>query len=885
MFYSPRSLWLVQTKFGGEGKAKTACLRRQCLLLSHSVDGMTDNSTQDAVIPSASVGYEKNTRSSSRSKRKQSEEPIWETSPKNFGKKRGRTQSPMSSLLHLYVPSESTKIRIIVGEDIVSSDGESSEPGSVGQADADEAAGPEEHEAEGKAHTAATLNNINEAKEVGPESLVLTSEQVARLVDVSYRPLDLDFDVAQSAAARKRSDNTNNSKRPKVHEAPTVPPPSIPQGYSLYGKRMVICDSDSCCVCASKPESSSKAKNMAKNVVKEIDTRTLINCCGVGCNRSYHFDCLVQASSAAGVNITFTESSVPTDFSCFECDPFGSSRSLMEYFEWCNEERAKFTSSYAFVMSLLETQMKEQLGTNDFTLEPNLNCTNGEQKCDIPLLDEVNGSPTRGATKTRKHDTGKKRIRKPPVSEFDCIEEFYSIAMEETLKSGKGSSCNKDAASKSPTNGNPIHCSTDEHQEITSVPNETTCNPSTEVNQTVSKETPKLDNTNESAVETTSQQIQAPLPKIESPASESDQKRPSASAALQDPYDSEDFINHPCVDVSNFKYVRRTKGMSPSRLIGKTVRLYCPLDNAYHIGRILDWRKASPLLTFDTDSAKESVLPLFYGKDDIGESEFLVRFKPGMNGRKRMVHQWIILDEHSLAVGLCLIWGDKLGKGHKGWRPALLLARSSLELVSVPEPENGDDPEATLKPDQDKQKNPLALAVWFGEDEDESHALLRLRDEIVDFYSPTFASYRGEGFGASFGVGSTSRIVQMAVVMANVEALSQQEVISWNKLRIEDPYSDRGLTMLDCDALPPAIADEPEKHVCYPKLCPNIPQGLDRLWIMNLLHPCDAQRSMNEASELEFKLIPCNPEAMAKLKHQHQQQQENFEDKPTSQDA
>eukprot|EP00957_Ditylum_brightwellii_P126006 9606767-Ditylum_brightwellii.AAC.1 len=30
----------------------------------------------------------------------------------------------------------------------------------------------------------------------------------------------------------------------------------------------------------------------------------------------------------------------------------------------------------------------------------------------------------------------------------------------------------------------------------------------------------------------------------------------------------------------------------PSSLVGKPIRLYCPNDNSYHVGRIVDWRAA-----------------------------------------------------------------------------------------------------------------------------------------------------------------------------------------------------------------------------------------------------------------------------------------------------
>ena len=100
-----------------------------------------------------------------------------------------------------------------------------------------------------------------------------------------------------------------------------------------------------------------------------------------------------------------------------------------------------------------------------------------------------------------------------------------------------------------------------------------------------------------------------------------------------------------------------SNNLSPEFFVGKTLELYCPYDETYHIGRILDWRLATHLLPSssnshhnekdDIKSTKDIIKRsthkddgsesrrLFFGKGRIGSCEFLVRFASGLNGRKK----------------------------------------------------------------------------------------------------------------------------------------------------------------------------------------------------------------------------------------------------------
>lgn len=96
---------------------------------------------------------------------------------------------------------------------------------------------------------------------------------------------------------------------------------------------------------------------------------------------------------------------------------------------------------------------------------------------------------------------------------------------------------------------------------------------------------------------------------------------------------------------------RKVTRFGPEFFIGKIFKIYCPNDNSYHTGRIIDWRSAIPPGTDPKQLPK-----LFSGKGRIASSEFLVRFPAGCNGRKVTLLKWIILEEHSCAISTDLIY-------------------------------------------------------------------------------------------------------------------------------------------------------------------------------------------------------------------------------------
>jgi len=246
----------------------------------------------------------------------------------------------------------------------------------------------------------------------------------------------------------------------------------------------------------------------------------------------------------------------------------------------------------------------------------------------------------------------------------------------------------------------------------------------------------------------------------------------------------------------------------PSVLVGQPIRLFNPIEDAYHIGRIVDWRDvplsdgddtcnhhdnettkvppsekkstqegnieeivprakrgrprkhpissggSSASMAIAMESTSEKVASAAKDKpitstaaggseaedgiidNRIGKTQYLVRFRSGVDGRKVPVHQWIFLEEHALSVGLCVVWADPSRKGllnlskaetgtgiadgeqneHNGeaklrqrtwYRPAQIVVRTALEMLPVKDLNSAKD---------DDKQTTSALAYFFGKD-------------------------------------------------------------------------------------------------------------------------------------------------------------------------
>ena len=358
-----------------------------------------------------------------------------------------------------------------------------------------------------------------------------------------------------------------------------------------------------------------------------------------------------------------------------------------------------------------------------------------------------------------------------------------------------------------------------------------------------------------------------------------------------------DYIHELSPSLNSNRSSNKLSSFLPESLVGKCVHLYSPIDNTYHIGRIIDWRNARPFMKLHTAASTTSSAANtigrndFYGKEEIHKCEFLVRFLPGVNGRKRMVQEWILLEEHSLALGIDLIWANNAPETHsadktctatrnikKRWMPAILFLRTSRELVTDIENLTQVNDETTLVMPQDVLPEDYTVTCLFFLEG--TWGFPRVHDEIFDFFSPHHTSHRNH---------PASRAIQLAVTLAYVEAMEQNEVRKWHQMVTATSNNPFQLSILDYNSLPPLLLDvednsEGQCHKIrsllkssyqrqYPRLCHPIRLGLDHLWVSHLasemkkmkdndINTIDSLRNMN------LQLMPSSltPHVMNRIK-------------------
>jgi len=288
-------------------------------------------------------------------------------------------------------------------------------------------------------------------------------------------------------------------------------------------------------------------------------------------------------------------------------------------------------------------------------------------------------------------------------------------------------------------------------------------------------------------------------------------------------YDGE--LQLPCSELEFVRYG------NANDLIGKPVRLYCPMGNSYHNGRILDVRPCPE------------------------DTLCLVRFPEGKDSRKMALTTWIHLEEHCVAVATEAVWGlfgsksidrstsrKKLAAANKKkarWMRAKLWRRTARELVPV-----------------------MHLL-----DQEQNQICFRQSKQPIDGSAPTRKAERGHGgrwgLVETFGTGTyellnldfeshadpieLSRIhplhgrqspgdhVENPVFdgMVQVELQEEQRVRRWKDLSLENPFHNRALKSQDEMAVGPLDFQIPEQKLLVrpPSL---VSTGLDRAMFLEL---------------------------------------------------
>mmetsp|Transcript_18695 Transcript_18695/g.28401 ORF Transcript_18695/g.28401 Transcript_18695/m.28401 type:complete len:615 (+) Transcript_18695:143-1987(+) len=296
------------------------------------------------------------------------------------------------------------------------------------------------------------------------------------------------------------------------------------------------------------------------------------------------------------------------------------------------------------------------------------------------------------------------------------------------------------------------------------------------------------------------------------------------------------------------------KKLGPEFLLGKCIRLYCPVGNQYHSGRIVDWRRANFCNEF--------------WESEVDDVEYLVRFPAGKDYRKTVYRQWLILEEHSLAVGSTLIWGMNFPrKGVSGWNPGQTWLRTSLEMFPVQKYLSQKQNQIYNFDDKvGSEDRSWALVSFWGEDE---HHITCLRDESVDFFSASFAHARNRRQPTT-GAELDGRL-NVYMGLAQIEWEEQERIRGWKRLPLNNPIHLAAIRLHDETSLEPCMQRKRD-----PSLCPSINIDFDRLYLLNKI---SSKPSLEMGFSLVCELAPPSPTTIKELQEQQNKITKDLEGK------
>jgi len=308
------------------------------------------------------------------------------------------------------------------------------------------------------------------------------------------------------------------------------------------------------------------------------------------------------------------------NFYCQDCDPVGTTKYLIEYFDSVEEKKAECKSSREFVEGLVREHMELESGG------------------------DPSGSPDVVSSSSRNSFGG-----------VTCTSSGISNRNTGDDVTGTGTCDNANAYASNSSGGNKR-----KHDEII---HDNADNVNGNGNGSGIMDAPPISEISRMAVLYAAAMDDS---KWRNENCTSEDRATTATTALSASTDSSSSISPP-------------EGINREFLIGKIAKVYCTRDNQYHTGRIINWRSA-----IEPGIDPKYAQTQFYGEGSIGCTEFLVRFAAGTNGRKKALLQWLILEEHSAAISSSLVMAmrDK-GRGMYGWRPGQLMLRTCIELIPI----------------------------------------------------------------------------------------------------------------------------------------------------------------------------------------------------------
>jgi hypothetical protein len=234
----------------------------------------------------------------------------------------------------------------------------------------------------------------------------------------------------------------------------------------------------------------------------------------------------------------------------------------------------------------------------------------------------------------------------------------------------------------------------------------------------------------------------------------------------------------------------------PMTLLGKPVRMYSPVGNTYHNGRIVDIRSCP------TNA----------------DTECRIRFPAGSDYRKSSHTSWIRLEEHSLAVCTQLVWAKF---GERRWFRARFWSRTARELVPVMHQLlRFDGPLRTANQPLDPSM-PVEPPDW---------GLIEniLGTGMYDYVE--LKKRTAETAPSNYKLSRSGREVELMKALTSSELEAQKRVKQWRKLPLVNPMHPAAIQCQEENDL--GTLEFQVRPIQYIQPSPLVPQGIDRSYLL-----------------------------------------------------
>lgn len=277
------------------------------------------------------------------------------------------------------------------------------------------------------------------------------------------------------------------------------------------------------------------------------------------------------------------------------------------------------------------------------------------------------------------------------------------------------------------------------------------------------------------------------------------------------------FANHDTQNINQDSYGRSYSPLMDT-FLGKPVRLFVPSIDAYHTGRIIDYRRLLMKEPFCTDLAAE-----------LNTTEFLIQFSAGKEGRKVSYHHWIMIEEHALAIGMKLVWelsADEAQVPAMIWLPSTReLVTTQMKFYKTEESCGGTDDLIAMFRD-DKFVSEYAIVRRFGVSE--QFRLTNVKNKCIPFRYGSNDDTKMDHVN--------SPMIALQVLMAMTEIEEQKRVREWRRW-VQNGSQMNGIESYVPSILHPIHQDDQDR--AFPPFhvspFPNVVRGLDRLKIVTEL--------------------------------------------------